>query len=84
MERRSHQMAEALEMLKGLIEEWKSQPRLPEIDWSRIRALEFQDTLQLRNVLAQRLSDRTCLQCPDFATHVSRHVFRIDSDSDAV
>ena len=76
MERRTRQMTEALEMLKGLVEEWKSQPRLPEIDWSRMRALEFQDTLQSRNVLAQRLSGRACLQCPDFATHVSCHVFR--------
>lgn len=77
-------MAEALEMLKGLIVEWKSQPRLPEIDWSRLRALEFQDTLQSRNDLAQRLNDRACLQCPNFTTHVRSHVFRIDSDSDAI
>ncbi|KAF8726156.1 hypothetical protein AX14_008017 [Amanita brunnescens Koide BX004] len=71
IERRTHQMAEALEMLKGLIVEWKSQPRLPEIDWSRLRALEFQDTLQSRNDLAQRLNDRVCLQCPNFTTHYS-------------
>jgi len=71
IERRINQMVEALEMLKRLAEEWKTEPRLPEIDWSRIRALDFQDTLQSRNSLAQPLTDRVCLQCPDFATHYS-------------
>ena len=84
VERRINQMVEALEMLKRLVEEWKTEPRLPEIDWSRMRALDFQDTLQSRNSLAQRLTDQVCLQCPDFATHVRCNLFFIVNDPDAI
>lgn len=77
-------MVEALEMLKKLVEEWKTEPTLPEIDWSRIRGLDFQDTLQSRNSLAQRLTGRVCLQCPDFATHVRCTLFFIVNDPDAI
>ncbi|KAK2461501.1 hypothetical protein APHAL10511_005964 [Amanita phalloides] len=67
--RRISEMTECIAILNGLVEEWKSRSSLLEIDWSRMRALDFQDVLQSRNDLAQRIMNRVCLQCPKFEAH---------------
>lgn len=42
---------------------------IPEVDWSKIRSLDFQETLQRRNTILEQNSDRQCARCPDFITH---------------
>jgi antiviral helicase SKI2 len=65
-------MREALALLQGLVNEWSATTALPEVDWARMRALDFQDALRSRNTLVQRLQGRACLLCSDFNDHVSR------------
>ncbi|KAF8628226.1 hypothetical protein AX15_004008 [Amanita polypyramis BW_CC] len=56
-------------LLQELLREWRSQQKIPEIDWNRVRAMDFQETLQARNALAERLRARACLHCPNFTKH---------------
>ena len=65
--------------LDKLTEEWLRYETVPEVDWSRIRTLEFQDTLQSRDTRAEDLKDRACLSCPDFAEHVSCYTLFVNS-----
>lgn len=44
---------------------------LPEVDWARIKAMEFQDLVRQRGVLMDRIMKMGCVLCPDFDDHVS-------------
>lgn len=57
--------------LAVLHEELSSLPDLPEVEWTRLRALEFQDLLRQRGVLRDRLVKMGCQLCPEFEEHVS-------------
>ena len=62
-------------------DEWVPSGRVPEIDWSRVRTLEFQETLARRESLAAKLGSQSqwqCLSCEDFKHHV-RHFFLLTS-----
>ncbi|WWC64395.1 uncharacterized protein I303_107005 [Kwoniella dejecticola CBS 10117] len=59
----------ALHDLTILHEELSSLPDLPEVDWSRIRAVEFVDAIRQRAILDDRLAKLTCQTCPDFHDH---------------
>ena len=65
-------MRDSIAQLGALVEEWSSAPEIPEIDWSRMRALEFQEILRERTRLVERSRDSVCLHCPDFGRHVRR------------
>lgn len=67
-------MREAVIQLNALVQEWvqAGHTHVPEVEWSRMRQLEFQETLRNRNALAQTLYGNPCLQCPDFESHVRR------------
>jgi len=65
-------VVELQNVVKG---EWISGGRIPEIDWSRVRTLEFQETLARRDALAAKLGSLTqwqCLGCEEFKRHVCR------------
>ncbi|KAF8204296.1 ATP-dependent RNA helicase [Mycena galopus ATCC 62051] len=64
-------MREALALLQGLANEWSTSTALPEVDWARMRALDFQDALRSRNTLVERLQSRACSLCSDFNDHYS-------------
>jgi len=65
-------MREAIAQLDSVIHEWlQGVSEVPEVDWGRMKQLEFQDVLRRRNALAQTLSVKACAQCPDFESHVS-------------
>ncbi|KAJ7508688.1 ATP-dependent RNA helicase [Mycena galericulata] len=64
-------MREALTLLQGIVNEWSTSTSIPEVDWARMRALDFQDTLRTRNTLVKRLDSRACLLCSDFNDHYS-------------
>ena len=63
-------MNDAIAALRPLVNEWMDVGVITEVDWSRVRAFEFQDLLQSRNSLAKHLGDRECLKCPEIAKHV--------------
>lgn len=62
--------------LRNLVkDEWMSGGRIPEIDWSRVRKFEFQESLSRRDAVAAKLGSQSqwnCLDCENFKHHVRR------------
>lgn len=65
-------MNDAIRSLQQVLAEWLRAGSIPEADWSRLRALEFQELLRARNELVPRLDRFACVSCPSFEDHVSR------------
>ena len=66
-------MKEGVQELQVLVNEWIAAGSVSELDWTRMRALEFQDALRSRDDLAKRQSNRACVLCRDFDHHVGPH-----------
>ena len=66
-------MREAVKSLDAMVQEWHASGAVPEVDWSRMRTLDFQEVLKSRNESARRLQDHTCTLCSDFDHHVRLH-----------
>jgi antiviral helicase SKI2 len=64
-------MNEVISNLAGLSLEWASTGTIPEVEWLKMRSLDFQETLRSRDRLVQRLSTVACTMCADFEDHVS-------------
>ncbi|KAH7881181.1 ATP-dependent RNA helicase [Lentinula edodes] len=64
-------MREVISVLKGIAEEWCNIGTIPEIDWNRMRMMEFQEVLQFRNSLLTQQENKGCLLCNDFEDHYS-------------
>ncbi|GBE77514.1 Putative ATP-dependent RNA helicase [Sparassis crispa] len=62
-------MQHAIGSLSMVLSDWIASGRIPEVDWSRIRSLDFQETLRSRNELAKRLPGYACILCEDFDDH---------------
>jgi antiviral helicase SKI2 len=67
-----------LSALQGMYESLKSGESIPEVEWTRMRQLDFQEALKARNSLADRLKSMSCQLCADFAEHVSRILSAFD------
>ncbi|KDQ12068.1 hypothetical protein BOTBODRAFT_189538 [Botryobasidium botryosum FD-172 SS1] len=65
---KSH-MNHAIAELGDAVQEWVEAGSAPEVDWSKIRSLEFQEALQARSSLVQHVSRKACLLCGDFEHH---------------
>lgn len=63
-------MENVVQNLQGLAHSWISKGSVPEVDWSKVKTLEFQETLKSRQSFAARLEGKICLSCPDFDEHV--------------
>lgn len=78
-------MREVIKLLTALVEEWTSAGIIPEVDWARMRSLEFQEVLRARNELVKRLQRHACTLCGDFELHarfrLSLLVFNADLSS---
>ncbi|KAF9055903.1 NUC185 domain-containing protein [Panaeolus papilionaceus] len=61
-------MREAVGGLEVLQNKWHDE-MIPEVEWGRMRALEFQETIRARDVLMARSGHYQCIQCPDFKNH---------------
>lgn len=75
-------MRATVELLEEVVRSWiasseggSSDRRIPEVDWGKMRSLDFQETLQYRAVLDKMNCSRSCLLCPDLDTHVSSFAF---------
>lgn len=64
-------MRDAVVSLNDLAMSFEQANAIPEIDWSRLRGLEFQEALRERLALAKKLDDSQCVLCPNFNEHVS-------------
>jgi antiviral helicase SKI2 len=64
-------MREVIKSLAEIVEEWISAGTIPEVEWIRMRSLDFQEVLRARNELARQLDKYTCTLCGDFEHHVS-------------
>ena len=83
-------MRTAVKHLGEVVESWiidsekgPSDRKIPEVEWRKMRSLEFQETLQSRGVLERVNHERSCLLCPDFDIHVSLFV-RLGTDLERV
>lgn len=66
-------MREAIDSLDQVARSWSSSEtrEITEVDWTRMRSLNFQEVLQSRNEIEKRLQNKTCTLCANFDTHVS-------------
>lgn len=71
-------MQATVELLGEVMRSWivdsekeSSDRKVPEVDWGKMRSLDFQETLQYLRILEKTNRDRSCLLCPDFDIHVS-------------
>ncbi|GLB35762.1 putative DSHCT [Lyophyllum shimeji] len=62
-------MREGIAALQTLVDEWQTTGEIPETEWERMRALDFQELLHSRNVLTKRLAKGSCTVCGDFEEH---------------
>lgn len=65
-------MREAVASLNELVIEWNDVGQIREVDWGRMRSLDFQENLRARDRLAKELPSKACLLCGDFKDHVRR------------
>ena len=65
----SHMNA-AIKELDNLTDEWLAAGHIPEVDWSKIRLMDFQDALRSRTAIAKRLEGKGCVLCEKFDEHV--------------
>ncbi|KAG8890932.1 hypothetical protein FRB98_002952 [Tulasnella sp. 332] len=55
--------------LQGLAQEWVNIGKIGEVEWNRIRALEFQDAFRARDRFVKLSSGKACLLCEQFQEH---------------
>jgi len=63
-------MNDVVAQLGALANEWANNNHIPEVDWARMRLLEFQDLLSRRNTLVKRVEGSACVLCEEFEPHV--------------
>jgi antiviral helicase SKI2 len=68
-------MLEILNSLQILVHNWRTAGTIPEVNWDRIRTLDFQEALRSRNDLAKRRQGSSCTLCAEFHDHVSSSHF---------
>lgn len=68
-------MRDVIKSLEWIVEEWIASGPVPEIDWARMRSLDFQEVLRSRNELTARLNGNVCVSCDDFEQHVSDCIY---------
>ncbi len=63
-------MREGVAALASMVSDWSSTGNIPEVEWSKIRSLNFQEVLRSRSAYVQRIRNRSCLLCEKFEEHV--------------
>ncbi|KAG2156698.1 ATP-dependent RNA helicase, partial [Suillus bovinus] len=62
-------MLEIINSLQFFVHKWRATGTIPEVNWDRIRTLDFQEALRSRNDLAKRRQDFSCTLCGEFLDH---------------
>ncbi len=68
-------MNDTISQLGDLANEWINNDHVPEIDWTRIRSLDFQELFNRRNIRLERLEGSACVLCKTFEAHVCSATF---------
>jgi antiviral helicase SKI2 len=70
-------MKEVVHQLSSLIEEWETNGGdiIPEIDLTKIRTFEFQESLQKREIASKGLHEKACVLCNHFDEHVGPNYY---------
>src|SRR6266852_3369187 len=68
-------MNDTIAQLGILANEWLNNDHVPEVDWTRIRSLDFQERLNRRNTRLKRLEGSACVLCKEFKPHVCSSTF---------
>jgi antiviral helicase SKI2 len=63
-------MTNAITQLGDLVNEWVDNNHVPEVDWARIRSIDFQELLNKRNTCLKRIEGLGCVLCEEFEPHV--------------
>lgn len=63
-------MKDVIKSLAGVVEDWTIAGHIPEIDWARMRSMDFQEVLRARNELTKHLGQNASVLCSDFERHV--------------
>lgn len=56
--------------LELVVKDWTSLGKVPEVGWSSIGSLDFQDLFRDKATLNDRVEQSICLTCPEFSKHV--------------
>lgn len=64
-------MRDGIAGLQSTVDEWIAAGAIQEVDWSRMRVLEFQEIFRSRDSLFKILISTVCQNCPEFLDHVS-------------
>ena len=64
-------MDDAIKLLSAVLNDWMVMDSITEVDWSRIKLLDFQELLRSRNELVKDMQHYSCTVCEDFDEHVS-------------
>ena len=71
IDKRSKEAREkTIQDLAVLHEELSGSPELQEVQWTRLRDLDFQEAMKQRNVLVERISKLECQTCENFEESV--------------
>jgi len=62
-------MRDVMKSLAEIVEAWVPTGIVPEVEWVRMRSLDFQEVLRSRNELARRLNKYACKLCSEFEHH---------------
>jgi antiviral helicase SKI2 len=57
--------------LETVVADWIAAGTISEVDWGRMRTLEFQEALRARNEISKSLQRYECNLCEHFSDHVS-------------
>jgi antiviral helicase SKI2 len=64
-------LRQAASALRDCTKAWAQEKAIPEISWSKVRSIEFQETMRSREGLVRQLSTKGCVLCGYFDAHVS-------------
>jgi antiviral helicase SKI2 len=71
MHRHIAHMKKGVRALEALVSDWVSSGVVPEVEWSRMRSLDFQEALRSRDELVRKIASNGCMSCASFDEHVS-------------
>ncbi|KAI6153957.1 ATP-dependent RNA helicase [Pisolithus tinctorius] len=68
-DRKKSSMLETVTLLQSTVQEWLSSGTIPEVQWGRVRLLEFQEALRERDQILRGIEKVSCVLCENFEDH---------------
>ncbi|KAI6136281.1 ATP-dependent RNA helicase [Pisolithus sp. B1] len=62
-------MLEAVTLLQSIVQEWLHSGVIQEVQWGRMRLLDFQEALRKRNGIVRSIEKASCIRCENFEDH---------------